>query len=220
MKKNTCLFKIILLTILISLFTFNYFVNAEEDISHEEFYNDFNNIDLQETIINDIINFVIEREPVLNSYREVKQKMVELDSEREIDEDIPEYIISSLLKEDIDSSLMKHELKENYIELKRNLRLEIIDKITVIYKLQNQIENQKDLHILLKEREETAKRNVEAGIMEPEILVNLTKEIIETSTKIADAEVESKMIKLELAFNYGNEDWLELYELLQQLTTK
>jgi len=188
------------------------FSEVDEALELEEFEG--------EDIVSEIINFVIERDPVLKAQKEVMEVIDEqkIDEKNdETDEDLPEYIRSTLREEKLEAVMKKQEVQEKYSQIKRELVTELFAKITEIFAQKNKIENQKKLHNLLLTREESIKRQVEAGIMEPQALQDLSEDIIQTQTVIADAEIKMRMLKMEIAFNYGEQDWRELIVLLEEL---
>jgi len=173
-----------------------------------------------EDIVAEIIDFVVERDPVLKAQKEVIEVIEEQefeDGKNEDDEALPEYIRSTLREEKLEAAIKKQGVQEKFSEIKRELVTELFSKITEIFAQKNKIENQNKLHNLLLSREESTKRQVEAGIMEPQALQDLSEDIIETQTAIADAELKMRMLKMEIAFNYGEKDWRKLIELLEEL---
>ena len=172
-----------------------------------------------EDIVAEIIDFVVERDPVLKAQKEVIKVIEEQEFEdgKDDDEALPKYIRSTLREEKLEAAIKKQGVQEKYSEIKRELVTELFTKITEIFAQKNKIENQNKLHNLLLSREESTKRQVEAGIMEPQALQDLSEDIIETQTAIADAELKMRMLKMEIAFNYGEKDWRKLIELLEEL---
>ncbi|MFW5980774.1 MAG: hypothetical protein ACOCRB_02000 [Halanaerobiaceae bacterium] len=177
--------------------------------------------DISGDLIYEIINFVHERDSVLDSQRKViellgSEGQTEL-NEGEDEEELPEYIRSSLKEEELNEVMQKQEIQEKYTTTERKLTSELLKKLSEIFTYKNEIENQKELHELLLSRENTTKRQVEAGILEPQNLQDLSEEIIAVRTAIADAELNMRMLKMEIAFNYGGSDWQELIDLINEL---
>lgn len=175
-------------------------------------------------LISEIIDFVRERDPVLSSQREVIELIDERDNgterpEGEVEE-LPEYIRSSLREEELAGLLQKQEAQEKYTALNRELVSELLAKLSEIFSFNNEIKNQNELYDLLLAREETTQRQVEAGILEPQALQDLSEEIINVRTAISDAELNRRMLKMELALNYGGQDWQELRELIDRLESQ
>ncbi|MFW6386927.1 MAG: TolC family protein [Bacillota bacterium] len=172
-----------------------------------------------EELIFEIVEFVRSRDPVLSSRREVIDF---LDSDAdgpagEDSEEFPEYIRSTLQEGELDKMSHRQEVREGYTELERKLVSELLKKISEIFTYRSQIENQQELHDLLQTREETARRQVEAGLMEPVDLQEISEEIISVRNTISRAEINLQMLKMEIALNYGEEDWQELLQLLDRL---
>ncbi|MFW6386959.1 MAG: hypothetical protein ACOCZM_03195 [Bacillota bacterium] len=171
-------------------------------------------------LIYEIVEFVQKRDPVLESRQEMME-VLSAGAEEEISEnnsdELPDYIRSTLQEGELDKIFRRQEAREEYTELERNLVSELLARISEIFTYRSEIENQQELHELLQNREETALRQVEAGIMEEEELQELSEEIISVRNNISRAEINLQTLKMEIALNYGEEDWQELLELFDRL---
>lgn len=171
-------------------------------------------------LIYEIVEFVQKRDPVLESRQEMME-VLSAGAEEEISEnnsdELPDYIRSTLQEGELDKIFRRQEAREEYTELERNLVSELLARISEIFTYRSEIENQQELHELLQNREETALRQVEAGIVEEEELQELSEEIISVRNNISRAEINLQTLKMEIALNYGEEDWQELLELFDRL---
>jgi hypothetical protein len=172
-----------------------------------------------EGLFSRIIDFVVERDPALQAQEGVMEAAQRLNrgntGENELD--IPVYVESSLRERELNSALKFQEAQQSYSELKRKLVTEVFKNITEIFTLKNRVKDQEELHKLLEERKPGMERQVQAGIIDPGALRELSEKIISVQTVIADAGDRIRILRMETAFNYGGEDWSELLGLLEEL---
>jgi hypothetical protein len=167
-----------------------------------------------------IIDFVVERDPALQAQEGVMEAAQRLSKGNTGENDlidIPVYVESSLRERELDSALKFQEAQQSYSELKRKLVTEVFNNITEIFTLKNRVKDQEELHKLLEERKPGMERQVQAGIIDPGALRELSEKIIFVQTVIADAGDRIRILRMETAFNYGGEDWSELLGLLEEL---
>lgn len=165
-----------------------------------------------------IVEFVVDRDSALASQRsviETVRRLGELKPGRDFK--VPDYAQSSLLQGELESVIQIQQAQQTYGELKRELISELSREIVELLTLKNRIENQTELHGLLNERLEDTERQVQAGIISPDALWQLSEKIIDVQTSIADAKNRRRILRRKIAFNYGGEEWRKLLDLLQDL---
>lgn len=174
-----------------------------------------------EIIVYDIIEFVISRDRAIKTKKDVINAIEDFDlnegTEESSEDELPKYIQSNLQEKKLETLSRKQQVQEEYTALKRELVSQLMKKLSDIFSYKNQAINQQELYQLLLAREENIKRQVEAGIMEPKDLQDLSERINQVQTSIADARLNMKMFKMEIAFNYGGDEWEQLLKLIDKL---
>lgn len=164
-----------------------------------------------------IVDFAVSRDYVLAAQEDVIQMVRKLDEHKPRNLQIPEYAQSTLLEAELLSAKEMQSAQQIYAQLKRELISALSRDISTLLNLQNQIQYQRELKDLLEERIESVERQVQAGLIEPASLWQLSESIIDIRTTIADAKDKKSILRREIAFNYGNEDWRELLKLIKEL---
>jgi len=169
-------------------------------------------------VIFEMINLAIEHDPAIIAQRNV------IDTARRLgtfktgpDEVIPEYARNRIAEAELERAISIQKAQEAYTVLKRQLISDLLRRITEICSLENKIENQTKLHSLLQQRQNEIERQVQAGILEPDTLWQLSESMIAVRTAIADARDQLVILKRETAFNYGGEEWRAFLGLLDEL---
>lgn len=171
----------------------------------------------EEEIFAEIIEFVISRDSVIDSQQNVMRAAFRLNEMKLVEDNLPTYMQSNLRQIEFDSLVRIQESQKTYAEIKRKLVTEISNNIIKLFSLKNEIIYQTELKELLAERLVGLERQVEAGIIDPESLIQLSEQLINIKTNIANNKNYLRFLKLELAFNYGGEDWQELLKLIEEI---
>lgn len=196
--------------------------------------------EIPDDLLAELVEFIRERDPVLERQQEILELLsgdgelaeaeamagetesdaVETGEEAEgdvADGDLPGYLQGSFREAELDRMERLMEAQENIGRINRELVSEFMGGLSEVFAYKHQVRNLEELYDLMVIREETVRRQVDAGLLEPEVLQDLTRELIEIRTSIADAELGKQFLRRELAFNYGGEDWQELLAMILEL---
>lgn len=181
------------------------FVMADEDIVDDDLFAE-------------IIAFVVDRDPVLQGQKNVITAARRMDTVDLGDgQSVPAYAQGSLLQMSFDNVSRVQQTQQLYTELERRLVTEVLNKLTGILSLRATIDSQNELYELLSERLEQTERQVQAGIVQPTELWELSERLINFRTSAQEAQVQLLVLEREIAFNYGGDQWQQLLALLQNL---
>ena len=183
--------------------------------------------EIPDDLLAELIDFVIERDPLYERQQEIMDFLTDrgqtdIDQEQfeaeadELEDELPGYLEGGLREAELERMERILEAEEGLSQARRELITEFMTALAEIFSYRHEVNNLEELYELLLVREETVRRQVDAGLVEPEILQSLTREIIEVRTSIADAEIGMQFLRRELAFNFGGEDWPELLEMIHE----
>jgi len=183
--------------------------------------------EIPDDLLAELIDFVIERDPVYERQQEIMNFLIgegetDLDPEQfdaeadELEDELPGYLEGSLREAELERMERILEAEEGLSQARRELVTEFMATLAEIFSYRHEVNNLEELYDLMLVREETVRRQVDAGLIEPEVLQSLTREIIEIRTSIADAELGMQFLRRELAFNFGGEDWSELLKMIHE----
>jgi len=169
-------------------------------------------------VLFEIVDFVVSRDLVLKAQQDVIDAAQKLDAgSAESSAVVPEYARNRIVEAELERAIRAQEAQERYMALKRQLVSDLLKRITDMSNLGNKIENQMELHSLLQQRQSEVERQVQAGILEPLVLWQLSEKIIVAQTTIADARDQLEILRRETAFSYGGQEWRDLLRLLERL---
>ncbi len=172
---------------------------------------------MEEDLYAEIVEFVVSRDPVLQAQRTVMQAARAMDTVEVGDESVPSYAQGSLLRMKFDAVSGIQQAQQQYTTLERELVSALFAKLTQIFALRNQVENSIRLLQMLEERRGPTERQAEAGIIDMNVLWDLSDRIVTTQIAIADAESQLRALEREAAFNYGGADWAQLLDKIQRI---
>ena len=167
-------------------------------------------------VYSDILEFVVSRDPVLEAQRQVMEAARALDT-ISADDEIPGYAQSSLLRMKFDAVRDVQSAQNTYTQLERQLVSSVFNNLTRIFALRNQIENNRELLVLLESRLGSTERQAEAGIIAADKLWDLNERIISVQISIADGESQLRALERETAYNYGGGQWETLLQMIQKV---
>lgn len=188
----------------------------------------------QVELIYQMVNLIVESNPSLQSQKAILEEIKTMprpgagfiDLEKLTGEKPEEGLRTPLLTmsqvEEIRNKILERKktlegARQSYYKLKNSLTSELLTRVTSISKLKNKVNNLSQLLSLLKERAESIKAEVKAGITEPTILYDMMERIMQISVQLEDASDELEVAKVETALTLGGEKWRELLNLLNQL---
>ncbi len=190
----------------------------------------------QKSILESVIELVVENNPILQSQRDFIQEIEEMpepgagfiDLEtlgvgRETEAaGIRTPLISMTQLEEIrDKMLQRKETLEKarqaYESLKKTLLTELFTHHIDLSKLRNKEKSLNQLETFLRNRAESLSQQVKAGLEAPRTLFDLTERIMSTSMEVENTTEERRILKLQLAITMGGKKWEELLSLLDEL---
>lgn len=110
--------------------------------------------------------------------------------------------------------------KQDYFELKNSIVSELLGKLKKVFGLQNEKRKLEELTSFLASNVESLKQQVKTGVIKATDLWELTERIMDTETDIYNRSTELKVLKREIAINFGGEKSEQLREMLEQLSVK
>lgn len=166
----------------------------------------------------EIVDFVIQRDPVLRAQRSAMEAAQRLGAVQLGDSTtVPAFAQSQLLKAELERANEVAAAQEQYMKLERGLVSEVLNRVYEILSLVNQTRGQEELYRMLQQRLAATERQVQAGLVEPKDLWDATDRLIEVRTNMANLGDQLQTLKRQVAFSYGGEDWRELLALLDKL---
>ena len=194
----------------------------------------------QADILQQIIQLVVENNPILESQRgfidtieEMPEpgagfiNLEELQSRsRPVGEEGMETPLLSLsaviqvetfVQTKLDREKTLAQAKQSYENLKASLISNLMAKVTEMAKLENQRENLEELKSFLEARRDSLEKQVKAGIKEPSALFDAKERVMQTSLGIKNAASELEILKLETAISLGGKKWEDLLDLLNEV---
>lgn len=188
----------------------------------------------QVDLIYQMVNLIVESNPSLQSQKAILEEIKTMpqpgagfiDLKKLISESQKEGVKAPLLtmsqvdeirNKMLDRKKALESARQSYYTLKNSLTSQLLTEVGEISKLKNKKENSSKLLSLLKERAESIKAEVKAGITEPTTLYDMMEKIMNLSVEIEDTSDELEVAKLQTALTLGGERWRELLSLLNQL---
>lgn len=172
---------------------------------------------LNENYYSDIIEFILARDLVIEGQQMVIQKAMSLEQERPFDfTDAPLYLKESLLQDSYEIAVIIQSAQAKLSALEKALIDDVFTKLTQIFILKNKIQNSQELYYLLEQRVESTERQVQAGIVDANVLWALTESMMTAQSNIADANTQIQALEIQVAISYGGADWVDLLELIRR----
>ncbi len=110
--------------------------------------------------------------------------------------------------------------KQDYFELKNSIVSELLSKLKKVFGLQNEERKLEELTFFLASNVESLKQQVKTGVIKATDLWELTERIMDTEADIYNRSTELKVLKREIAINFGGEESRQLRQMLEQLSIK
>ncbi len=112
------------------------------------------------------------------------------------------------------------EAKQDYFDLKNSIVSELLRKFRQVSGLQNEKRKLEELKSFLASNVESLKQQVKTGVIKAADLWELTERIMDTEASIYNRSTELKVLKREIAINFGGEESRQLRQMLEQLSIK
>lgn len=193
----------------------------------------------QVDIIQQIIQLVVENNPILGSQRSfintieqmpepgagfINLEELQSGSRRVGEEGIEAPLLSlsqaiqveTFIQRKLDREKTLAQAKQTYENLKQSLISNLMANITEMAKLKNKGRNLEELKSFLETRQDSLEKQVKAGIKEPNALFDLMERVVQISLEIKNAARELDILKLETAISLGGEKWEYLLDLLNK----
>lgn len=194
----------------------------------------------QAGILQQIIQLVVENNPILESQRSFVNTVQEMPEpgagfinleelqsrSRRVGEEGTETPLLSLseviqvetfIQRKLDRQKTLAEARQTYENLKQSLMSNLMARITEMEKLKNKKGNLEELRSFLETRGDSLEKQVKSGIKEPSILFDVKEKVMQTSLEIKNAASELEILKLETAITLAGEKWEYLLDLLNKL---
>ena len=194
----------------------------------------------QENVIQQIVQLVVENNPILESQRGFVDTIEEMPEpgagfinleelqsrSRPVGEEGTETPLLSLsaviqvetfIQTKLDREKTLAQAKQTYESLKQSLISNLMANITEMAKLKNKRGNLEELESFLERRRDSLEKQVKAGIKEPSNLFEVKERVMQTSLEIKNAAGELEILKLETAISLGGMKWEELLDLLDKV---
>lgn len=108
---------------------------------------------------------------------------------------------------------------QDYYDFKNYSISILLERVSAIINLKNELEGQEKLLSLLQYNLEALRRQVEAGVTMPSSLWNMSERIIITETNIANLLNNLDTLKRETAVTLAGDRWQELLDLLDEIAS-
>ena len=191
---------------------------------------------LKKSILERVIELVVENNPILQSQRDFIQEIEEMPepgagfidletlgvrSETEA-AGIKTPLMSMTQLEEIRGKMLQRKetlekARQAYESLKKALLTELFTHHIDLSKLRNKRKSLSQLESFLRNRAESLSQQVKAGLEKPTTLFDLTERIMNTSMEVENTTEGLRILKLQIAITMGGEKWEELLSLLDEL---